>query len=63
YIYDECPYAVGAKTIFYKGLLNQLENRSPGAKMQFYLQFLKAKEEGRFMAIEGEEVTLNECRS
>jgi uncharacterized protein (TIGR00269 family) len=63
YIYDECPYAVGAKTIFYKSLLNQLENRSPGAKMQFYLQFLKAKEEGRFMAAEGEEGTLNECQS
>jgi uncharacterized protein (TIGR00269 family) len=63
YIYDECPYAVGAKTIFYKSLLNQLENRSPGAKMQFYLQFIKAKEEGRFMAAEGEEGTLNECQS
>jgi uncharacterized protein (TIGR00269 family) len=63
YIYDECPYAVGAKTIFYKSLLNQLENRSPGAKMQFYLQFLKAKEEGRFMAAEGEKGTLNECQS
>jgi uncharacterized protein (TIGR00269 family) len=63
YIYAECPYAVGAKTIFYKGLLNQLENRSPGAKMQFYLQFLKAKGEGRFMAVKGEEVTLNECEN
>jgi uncharacterized protein (TIGR00269 family) len=63
YIYDECPYAVGAKTIFYKSLLNQLENRSPGAKMQFYVQFLKAKEEGRFMAAEGEEGTLNACQS
>ena len=63
YIYAECPYAVGAKTIFYKSLLNQLGNRSPGAKMQFYLQFLKAKEEGRLMAIEGEEMMLNECQS
>jgi len=63
YIYAECPYAVGAKTIFYKSLLNLLENRSPGAKMQFYLQFLKAKGEGRFMAVEGEEVTLNECQN
>ena len=63
YIYAECPYAVGAKTIFYKVLLNQLENRSPGAKMQFYLQFLKAKEEGWLVAGEGEEVMLNECQS
>ena len=62
YIYDECPYAVGAQTIFYKGLLNQLENHSPGAKMQFYLQFLKTKDEGRFIAVE-EEIELGECQN
>ncbi len=46
YIYDECPFAVGAKSIYYKELLNQLEAARPGAKLQFYLSFLKAKEEG-----------------
>ena len=40
YIYDECPFAKGSTTNFYKDLLNQLELRSPGAKQQFYLQFL-----------------------
>ena len=48
YIYEECPHAVGNLTNFYKTLLNQLERESPGAKLQFYLQFLKARSEGLF---------------
>lgn len=43
YIYEECPFARGSTTNFYKELLNQLELNSPGAKQQFYLQFLKAR--------------------
>jgi uncharacterized protein (TIGR00269 family) len=46
YVQAECPYAEDAKTIFYKEILNQIERRSPGAKLQFYLTYLKAKEEG-----------------
>ncbi len=46
YIYDECPFARGSTTNFYKELLNQLELKSPGAKQQFYLQFLQAREAG-----------------
>lgn len=48
YIYDECPHAVGSKSIRYKELLNQLEVERPGAKLQFYLSFLQAKENGFF---------------
>lgn len=48
YIYDECPHAVGNLTNFYKTLLNQLESQSPGAKLAFYLEFLRAREEGLF---------------
>ncbi len=48
YIYDECPFAEGSKTIYYKELLNQLEARRPGAKLSFYLNFLQAKENGLF---------------
>lgn len=48
YIYDECPHAVGNLTNFYKTLLNQLETESPGAKLQFYLQFIQAREQGLF---------------
>jgi len=46
YMQAECPYAEGATTIYYKELLNQMEAKSPGRKMHFYIAFLKAKEEG-----------------
>jgi uncharacterized protein (TIGR00269 family) len=48
YIQEECPYAIGAKTIYYKGILNQMEAKRPGLKLNFYLSFLKAKQEGLF---------------
>lgn len=48
YIYDECPHAAGAKSIYYKELLNRLEADRPGAKLSFYLSFLQAKENGLF---------------
>jgi uncharacterized protein (TIGR00269 family) len=48
YVYEECPYAEGAKSIYYKELLNKLEADRPGAKLSFYLSFLKAKENGLF---------------
>lgn len=48
YIYDECPFSSGAKSILYKGLLNKLETERPGAKLSFYLSFLVAKEKGLF---------------
>jgi len=50
YIYDECPHATGNLTNFYKTLLNQLETESPGAKLSFYLEFLRARDEGAFEA-------------
>ncbi|MEW6403306.1 MAG: ATP-binding protein [Chloroflexota bacterium] len=46
YIYDECPYAEGAQSIYYKELLNQLETARPGAKLVFYLSFLEARKRG-----------------
>jgi uncharacterized protein (TIGR00269 family) len=60
YIYDECPHAVGNLTNFYKTLLNQLEAESPGAKLQFYIQFLKAREEGLFKGFD-ESLDLHAC--
>lgn len=48
YIYEECPFAVGSNSIYYKQLLNQLENRRPGAKLTFYLSFLEARHNGLF---------------
>ena len=60
YIYDECPYAVGATSIEYKELLNQLECKRRGGKLQFYIEFLRAKKEGLF-AEQGERVALTAC--
>mgnify|MGYP000027957135 CR=1 FL=1 len=39
YIKDECPYSLDAKTIFYKNILNKIEENSPGAKIRFYKGF------------------------
>ncbi len=47
YIYDECPYSVGAKTLLYKNLLNRVEEESPATKIAFvkgYLKRTKAEE-------------------
>jgi uncharacterized protein (TIGR00269 family) len=46
YIYDECPFAEGSQSIYYKELLNQLETARPGAKLTFYLSFLEARRRG-----------------
>jgi uncharacterized protein (TIGR00269 family) len=48
YIYDECPHAAGAKSIYYKEILNRMEDDRPGAKLSFYLSFLQAREAGLF---------------
>jgi uncharacterized protein (TIGR00269 family) len=46
YIYEECPFADGSQSIFYKEALNQLETARPGTKLTFYLNFLEAKSDG-----------------
>lgn len=60
YIYDECPYAEGSTTIFYKDLLSRLEAQSPGSKLQFYLSFLRARKDGLFRE-QAEQVELHPC--
>src|SRR3954454_25230358 len=40
YIVDECPMAEGNRHLRYKETLNEIEQRTPGAKATFYLQFL-----------------------
>jgi uncharacterized protein (TIGR00269 family) len=61
YIYEECPFAVGAKSIYYKELLNQLENNRPGAKLIFYLNFLEARKSGLFAERKKDDVELHPC--
>jgi uncharacterized protein (TIGR00269 family) len=41
YVYDECPYSKGAKTLLYKGLLNRVEEESPATKLAFMKGYLK----------------------
>lgn len=60
YIYEECPHAGGSSTIYYKEILNKMEGDRPGAKLQFYISFLQAKEQGLFANAE-EQVTLHPC--
>jgi uncharacterized protein (TIGR00269 family) len=62
YIYDECPFAKGSTTNFYKELLNQLELNSPGAKQQFYLDFLRVRDAGKVAFEEAEQVELHPCQ-
>ncbi len=64
YIYDECPHATGSTSIYYKELLNKLESDRPGAKLSFYLSFLRAKEAGLFNAqIDADREMLHSCPS
>lgn len=52
YIYEECPYSKGSSSIYYKEVLNRLENERPGAKLAFYVKYLSAKEKGLFREID-----------
>ena len=48
YIYDECPYAEGTKSIYFKEILNKMEADKPGTKLNFYISYLTAKNNGLF---------------
>jgi len=63
YIQDECPFAEGSRTIELKHLLNQLEDQSAGAKLNFYMNFLKAQEQDFFNRDKDEatRANLNRC--
>jgi tRNA-5-methyluridine54 2-sulfurtransferase len=64
YVYEECPFSVGSKTIYYKEILNKLEADRPGAKLSFYLNYLQAKEAGLFApGADRAEVLLHACPS
>lgn len=60
YVYDECPYAHGTKSIYYKEMLNKLESERPGAKLNFFLSYLRAKELGLFTPPEGEQAAMTD---
>ncbi|SHK57132.1 TIGR00269 family protein [Thermocrinis minervae] len=41
YIEYECPFSEGSTSIEYKKLLSELEERHPGTKLRFYMEFLR----------------------
>jgi uncharacterized protein (TIGR00269 family) len=61
YIYEECPFAEGSTSIYYKEVLNQLETVRPGAKLTFYLRFLEARRSGLFRDAEHAIQNLHPC--
>ena len=61
YIYEECPFSIGSTSIYYKELLNRLENNRPGAKLSFYLSFLEARKGGLFSEREKIQAELHSC--
>lgn len=48
YMQEECPFASGSKQLLYKEHLNQLEERMPGTKLRFFLNYLSAVEKVAF---------------
>ena len=41
YVYEECPFSIDAKSLTYKGIINKLEESSPGTKLMFVKGYLK----------------------
>lgn len=61
YIYDECPFSIGATSLAHKKTLDQMEHDSPATKIHFYTNFLRAKEEGLFSPPDETTRTLRPC--
>lgn len=55
YVREECPFAVGATSLYHKGILNELEHHSPGTKRRFLDGFFKIRE--RFSSPERTKLT------
>lgn len=51
YVYDECPFSQGNPQLQVKQILNQMELSQPGLKLQYYLNFLYARQAGFFAEI------------
>lgn len=41
YIYDECPYSLGATSLKYKEALNLIEEKSPGSKLNLFKRYIE----------------------
>jgi tRNA-5-methyluridine54 2-sulfurtransferase len=67
YVYEECPYSVGARTLLYKSVLNRIEETSPATKIMFlkgYLRRLRSepkREEGKGCLVCGYPTYTDKC--
>ncbi|MDK2854500.1 MAG: tRNA-5-methyluridine54 2-sulfurtransferase [Thermococcaceae archaeon] len=59
YIVDECPHARGATTIEYKEILNEMEEKRPGTKINFVKGYLRKR---HLFEAELREIELKECK-
>ncbi len=41
FVEEECPFSDGASSIEYKKILSEVEEKSPGTKLRFYMDFLR----------------------
>jgi len=57
YIYEECPHSVGARSLFLKRILNELEDEAPSTKISFVKGFLRAHR----IFPKAEETELRDC--
>ena len=63
YIVEECPMAEGNRHLGYKEALNVLEERSPGTKAAFYVEFLDKASHLFTPEAEAEKADLRGCAS
>jgi len=61
YIVEECPMAAGNRHLRYKETLNAIEERTPGAKATFYLQFLNQMQPVLAGVADEERASVGEC--
>ena len=63
YIVEECPMAEGNRHLGYKEALNVLEERSPGTKAAFYVEFLDKASHLFTPQADAEKSALKQCSS
>jgi uncharacterized protein (TIGR00269 family) len=61
YVYDECPYSKGAKTLLYKALLNRVEEESPATKLAFMKGYLKRTRQNEADKEKGQKSVCGKC--
>lgn len=62
YVKEECPNARGATSIFYKNIINRIEEKQPSTKLRFYLEFIRRGQSFFKSAIEQREEKIKPCK-